>query len=138
MTTTRVVLDSNVVISGVLFGGNPRRVIELALDGTIEVFTSADLLDEIREVLQRPKFGFSPAQLLSLVAELCEVFAVVHPDIRVRVVTADPEDDRVLECALAAKAQVIVSGDEHLLALVQWKGVRVLSPATFVEELAGS
>lgn len=70
MTTPRVVLDSNVIISGVLFGGHPGRLLEQALDGTIECFVSLAILDEIRQVLQRPKFALSSDQALTLIEEL--------------------------------------------------------------------
>lgn len=133
--TCRVVLDSNVIISGFLFGGRPARLLEYALVGRIACFTSLPILDEVREVLQRPKFGLSPDQALTLVEELHGLCEIVTPRRRVHAVTADPDDNAVLECALAADAAVIVSGDAHLPSLEPWGRVRILSPAkalTFV------
>lgn len=135
MRPVRIVLDSNVVISGFLFGGPPARVLQQVIGGTAQCFTSLALLDEIRGVLQRPKFGLSPEQTLAFVEELHELCGVVTPKTRVRAVGADPDDNAVLECALEAAAVLVVSGDAHLLALRQWRGIRILPPAEAVAEI---
>ena len=137
MTPPRIVLDSNVIISGVLFGGHPGRLLEHALDGSIQCFLSLPILDEIREVLQRPKFGLSPDQALALIEELHDLCCIVPPKGRVRAIDADPDDNMILECASAAEAHVIVSGDSHLLDLVQCDGMRILAPYDFVREIEG-
>lgn len=137
MSAPRIVLDSNVIISGILFGGHPGRLLEYALDGSVQCFLSLAILDEIREVLQRPKFGLSPDQALTLVEEVHELCQIVTPQVRIRAITADPDDNMILECAAAANADVIVSGDSHLLDLGQWKDIRILSPADFAKEIEG-
>ena len=131
----RVVLDSNVIISGVLFGGTPARVVEHALQGRIECFTSLPILDEVRGVLQRPKFGFSPAQALLLIEELHNLFVVVSPTRRIRAVDADPDDNAILECAVTADARIVISGDAHLLDLGSWHNIRILSPSDALMEI---
>lgn len=133
----RIVLDSNVIISGFLFGGPPARILEHAVAGSVECFTSLPILDEVREVLRRPKFGLSPGQALSLIEELHDVCEVVTPEERVRVVAADVDDNAVLECALAAAADLVVSGDSHLLDLQEWRGIRMVSPASALKEIEG-
>jgi uncharacterized protein len=133
----RIVLDSNVIISGFLFGGAPADLLECALSGAMECFTSLPILDEVREVLQRPKFGLSPGQALSLIEELHDLCEVVTPNERVSAVTADEDDDAVLECALAAAAHLVVSGDSHLLELKAWRGIRMFSPAAALSEIRG-
>lgn len=135
--TCRVVLDSNVIISGFLFGGHPAHLLECALAGRIRCFTSLPILDEVREVLQRPKFGLSPDQALTFIEELHELCDIVTPKRRVRAVVADPDDNAVLECALAANATLVVSGDSHLLDLKQWRHVRILTPKDAVNEIEG-
>ena len=129
MNTLRIVLDSNVIISGFLFGGPPARLLEHALDNSMLCFTSQPILDEVREVLQRPKFGLSSDQALSLIEELHDLCEVVTPKRRVRAITEDPDDNVILECASEAGAEVIVSGDAHLLDLGRWEGIHILSPA---------
>jgi hypothetical protein len=129
MTPRRIVLDSNVIISGFLFGGHPARLLDHAIGGSMACFMSLSMLDEIREVLQRPKFGLTPDQALTLVEQLHDLCEMVRPRKRVQVIAADPDDNAILECALAANAEIIVTGDAHLLDLGQWQGIRILSPA---------
>ena len=125
----RVVLDSNVIISALFFGGNPQRIIQHAIAGHVHGFTSLPILDEVREVVQRPKFGLSPDQALSLIEELHELCILVQPQEQVSVITADPDDNLVLECAIEAQADMVISGDSHLLDLGCWRGIKMLSPA---------
>ncbi|MBI4238947.1 MAG: putative toxin-antitoxin system toxin component, PIN family [Deltaproteobacteria bacterium] len=129
---TRIVADTNVLISGVLFGGPPRRVLELSQQGVIQLCLSRPLLDEFTDVLARPKFRLDDALLLLLADTLVAYSLIVVPQRRVRVIRADPDDNRVLECAHAAGAQYIVSGDHHLLTLRRYSGIPILSPATFL------
>lgn len=137
MTTPRIVLDSNVVISGFLFGGHPARLLAHALRGSVRCFTSTPILDEIRDVLQRPKFGLSPDQSLALIEQLRDLCQVVTPARRIRVIAADPDDNMVLECAESARADLIVSGDSDLLDLGCWNRIRIVSPADAVREIEG-
>ncbi|TFH16252.1 MAG: putative toxin-antitoxin system toxin component, PIN family [Lentisphaerales bacterium] len=137
MSSLRMVLDSNVIISGFLFGGPPARLLEHAITGSLQCFISLPILDEIRDVLLRPKFGLSSNQALALIGELHELCRIVTPKARIRVVDADPDDNMILECASAADADVIVSGDSHLLDLGQWRGIRIHPPADFAKEIQG-
>ena len=134
---SRVVLDSNVIISGFLFGGPPAPLLEHIVNGALHCFTSLPILDEVREVMQRPKFGLSPEQALCFVEELHNVCALVKPNRRIRAISADPDDDMILECASAAGADLIVSGDAHLLHLGSWEHIRIMSPSDALRELEG-
>ena len=89
----------------------------------------------MREVLQRPKFGLSSVQALSLIEELHDLCEVVKPKERLRAVTVDADDNAVLECAVAAKADLVVSGDSHLLDLREWRHIRVVTPAVALKEI---
>lgn len=132
----RVVCDTNVLISGVLFSGHPRRILIMAARGEIACFTSPDLLREAEAVLLRPKFGLRPEQVSAMVALFRDTFEVVHPARHIKAVEADPGDDIVLEAASEARAERIVSGDKHLLDLSEWEGIRILSPGGFIGEWA--
>lgn len=135
MSAPRIVLDSNVVISGFLFGGVPAQLLELVLEGSIECFTSLPILDEIRNVLLRPKFGLSSDQALTLIEELHDLCQVVMPGERIMAVFDDPDDNIILECASTANAGFIISGDSHLLHLRQWRDIHILSPSDFLKTL---
>ncbi|RLC72289.1 MAG: putative toxin-antitoxin system toxin component, PIN family [Chloroflexi bacterium] len=132
----RVVLDTNTIISGLLWFGKPRKLIDLAEAGSITVCTSPDLLRELREVLIRPKLSGRLAAVGSSAEEVVEQFAalaqVVEVSVSVTVITADPDDNNVLSCALAAQADYIVSGDRHLLDLASYEGVEILDAAQFL------
>jgi len=135
--TSRIVIDSNVVISGFLFGGNPARVLVAVLEGKARCFTSLPILEELRGVLQRPKFSLAPEQALAVVEEFRLLCEVVAPRLAVQAIRDDPADDRVLECAAEAQADFIVSGDAHLLELAAWRNIRIASPTDFLKALAG-
>lgn len=127
----RAVADTNVVVSGLLWQGPPRRVLDLARSGSLDLFTSPALLVELEEVLVRRKFtrrleaaGVDPQDLILGYAALARV---VLPAERPRAVVDDPDDDEVLACALAARAEVIVSGDRHLRALGTFQGIRIVT-----------
>lgn len=130
MTT---VCDTNVLISGILFRGHPRRILLLASRSIIRNCISPDLLSEVDEVLRRPKFGLTSGQVDGIVELMRDTFDIVRPDAPVRAIVEDPADNRVLEAAAAASADIIVSGDRHLLALGEWKGIRIVPPAEFLE-----
>ncbi|MBG0779451.1 MAG: putative toxin-antitoxin system toxin component, PIN family [Desulfotignum balticum] len=132
---SRVVLNSNVIISGFLFGGPPARLIEHIVNGTLHCFTSLPILDEVQEVLQRPKFGLSPEQAFLLVEELYYSCTLVKPGRRIRAISADPDDDMILECASEANADLIISGDLHLLDLGSWEHIQILSPANALKKI---
>jgi predicted nucleic acid-binding protein len=89
------------------------------------------------EVLQRPRFGLTPDQALSFIEEGHDICEMVTPKRRGHVVAADPDDDAGLECALAADAAIVVSGDAHLLELGPWRHIRILSPADGLRAIEG-
>ena len=128
----RAVLDTNVLISSYVFpGGKPEAVYRLALEGRLEIGTSRTLLAEFGRVLDR-KFGWNPDRVEAALAQMTRIASVVEPSETVQVVRADPADDRVLEAARAYGADVIVSGDRHLLDLGAWNEIEIVSPAEFM------
>ena len=139
----RVVLDTNTVISGIFWGGYPRQILEMARSGTISICTSQALLDELLDVLSRPKFVARLTTIVNLTAEevvadyaaLAEIVAVQAVD---RVVPDDPDDDEVIACAVAAEASYIVSGDKDLLDLSSYGNISILKAAQFVALLSPS
>lgn len=128
----KAILDTNVLISAYVFpGGKPEAVYRLALEGRLEIGTSRTLLAEFGRVLGQ-KFGWIPDRVEAAVAQMTRIAAVVEPSEVVEVVSADPADDRVLEAARAFDADVIVSGDRHLLDLGTWSEIEIISPAEFI------
>lgn len=135
----RVVADTNIVVSGLLWRGNPRRVLEAARAGALDLFTTVVLLAELEDVLHREKFAqrLAAAGVTAhdLVLGFAALASVIEPVIIEPVIIADPDDDAVLACALAAQCEVIVSGDSHLLNLKQYQAIRILTAAEVLTEL---
>ena len=136
----RVVADSNVVVSGLIWHGSPRRVLDAARDGIIQLFTSAALLEELQDVLNREKFARKlrdgNVSVRELVLGYAALASVVEASSIEPVIIADPVDDDVLACAVAAQSEIITSGDSHLLDLKDYQGIRILTPAELLVELA--
>lgn len=128
-----VVLDTNVLISAIVFGGNPRKILEAVLNGEPKLFFSENILDELKGVLQRPKFGFQAEVIQSILSELNAIGHIVKPLSHVREIQEDADDNRILECAIEASANYIISGDTHLLNLKKYRNIRVVSPAEYLK-----
>jgi putative PIN family toxin of toxin-antitoxin system len=122
----RVTADTNLYISAFNFGGNPARFLRLAQAEVFRLFLSEAILMEVGRVLRRKKFGWPQEQIENAQEQLMRISQCVEPTETLHVITADPTDDRILECAAAAKADYIVSGDKHLLALKSFDGALIL------------
>jgi len=131
----KVVLDTNVLISAILFGGKPRQILEKAIRGEIRLCLSEPIVEELRGVLGRSKFDYSPEMIQFILTEVTGIADFVNPSETIDVVLEDPEDNRILECAVEAKANYIISGDSHLLKLSRYRNIEVLDAAAFLERL---
>jgi uncharacterized protein len=129
----RLVLDTNTALSGLLWGGTPGRLIDAAEGGQVELVSSAALLSELQGVLSRDKFVKQLARRGLTVADVFDGYAalvsIVTPAVITLTITRDPTDDQVLAAALAAQADVIVSGDAHLLDLKSFLGISITNAA---------
>ncbi len=127
-----VVFDTNVIFSATGWRGNPYRCLELAREGVVEGVTCIELLDELEEKL-RAKLRLPEDHIVETLADLLAFLRLVTIANTLKVVAADPDDDKVLECAVVADATHIVTGDRrHLLPLQSYEGIEIVSPAEFV------
>ena len=136
----RLVLDTNVVASGLLWSGAPRLLLQARRDKRIELFTSRALLAELTEILARSKFDKKIEASSLSIDEIVDRYAVLAALVRPIVIertAPDPDDDVVIGTALAAKADLIVTGDKLLLSLAQHHEVRIVSVVDALE-LIGS
>ena len=135
----RVVLDTNTLVAGVIGRGPPRTLIDAAKARIYPLYTSETLLAELLDVLTREKFAvrLRRAQLTArdIVDDVRRIGLVVNPSNVPRVVAADPDDDHVLACALAVGAQIVVSGDKHLLRLGSFQDIAMVKAAEAVKVL---
>lgn len=131
----KVVFDSNVYVSALAIpGGVAEQALGLAMEGAFQLALSRPILEEVLGVLSR-KFARAPEELSRAALFLSSVAEVVKPGRRVRLL-ADEPDNRVLECASAAGASIIVTGDREMLSLVEWEGIAILSLRNFVDSFA--
>jgi len=139
----RVVLDTNTLVSAILSPhGPPRRLLDDARAQVFELCSSPVLMAELLDVVSREKFAqrLAAAELtpLGIVGEIRRLATMATPADVPRVVTNDADDDHVLACALAAQADLIVSGDRHLLGLGgHYQGIAIMSPAQAMQRIAG-
>lgn len=134
----RLLLDTNVVIAGLLWSGHPRHLLDLAIDGSVALTSSPALIDELAHTLNYPKFSQRIAAHCAttpsaLTVRYSALVTLVTPSDVPRVIANDADDDQLLACALVANADLIVSGDKHLHSLGgTYEGIRIVTPAEAV------
>lgn len=122
----KVVFDTNVFISAIIFGGNPRQCLELARSGKVGLFSSRAILLELAKILQG-KFLWDEEEVKEVI-EGVRFAHLVYPKQRINVIKRDPPDNRILECAKEAGADFIISGDKkHLLSLEKFENIPIIS-----------
>jgi putative PIN family toxin of toxin-antitoxin system len=136
-----IVCDTNVLISGLIWGGTPGQVWDRIVQGEDRLCISRPMLTELARVLDYPRIavmlGKRDLSSRDLLAAIIGVSDVVWPQpLPASVVLDDPDDDTVLACAAAAGVSHIVSGDQHLLALGTWSVIRILTPADYLKQWA--
>jgi len=134
----QTVMDTNVLISGILWRGVPFQLLRWAEERHLRIYTSLEILAEVYRVLHYPKFQqyidnqqASPGELFAKIASLCTVVQVGQV---VKGVCSDADDEKFLSCALAANVAVLVSGDKHLLDLKKYRSIHILTAREFYEE----
>ncbi len=108
-------------------------VLKSVIRGDIDLFVSEALIFELGEVLKRPKFGIPPSIINQIISELSTLSELVRPSGNIAKITDDPADNRILECAVEAKADYIVSGDNHLLELKDYRSIKIVTPQELLE-----
>lgn len=131
----RIVVDTNVLVSS-FFGGKPREVMDLWRDGQFVLCLSDEIVAEYLEVLARIGNVRKEAQEFLAVLSQSENAVFVTPGEHIQAVVADLEGNRFLECTVAAEAEMIVSGDQHLLGLGEFRGILIVDPAALLSRFA--
>jgi putative PIN family toxin of toxin-antitoxin system len=132
----KAVLDTNVWVSALLWGGKPASVIKAAEEGKVDIYASEEIIAEISQVLAYPKIAkvYQSERLRNeLIEAVLKAVKLVEVAKKVRVVLEHPADDKFIECALAARADFIVSGDKHLLKVGSYNKTRIVSVSEFLQ-----
>jgi len=128
----RVVADTNVYVSAIVFGGTCEIILALARAGVVELYLSPAIQRELRFVL-RHTFGWTAAQVREALDEVRALATLTRSSVRLSGILAHEPDHRILECAIAANAEFLVTGDKrHLLPLRTFRGVQIVSPREFL------
>ena len=138
----RLVLDTNIVISGLLWNGPPRSLLDAAIGGTLDIYTSAVLAMELREALAYAKFAKRITANADSVDRCIGRFMAIANLTAAAMIegtgSADPDDEHVIACALSAQADLIVSGDAHLLDLKSYRRIRIVTATAALAIIAGA
>lgn len=128
----RVVLDTNIYISAILFGGNCEEILRLAEQGAFDIVISREIISEIEDVL-KDKFKWPKQQISETISFIKAIATIIKPHITIDAVKNDPSDNKVIECAVSSQAVYIVTGDrKHLLSIRKYKGIRIIDSAEFL------
>lgn len=130
----RVVLDTNVFVSGLFFTGPPYQILDAWRNRALRLVVSPQILAEYQRVRQELAEAFPQVDLTAFLSLLSSHATLRKPRKLPAPVCADPDDDKFLACALGGRTRIVVSGDRHLLAVDGYRGIRVLRPRQFVEE----
>lgn len=129
----KIVLDTNVFISGIFFGGHPYRILDAWHNKKVDIVLSEEIFDEYQRVTEElsKHFKNKAASRLLILLTLNAIW-VETPQLPFNI-SADPDDDKFFSCALASRTKVIVSGDKHLLTVSRYRKIEVLKPKIFIE-----
>jgi uncharacterized protein len=131
----RVTPDTNILVSGLVFRrGKPHQLLRMALDGVVSIIVSQAIIDETMGVLAR-KFGASIDDIAEAKAIIADAARTITPTVQLDVVKEDPPDNRILECAVTAGADYIITGDKDLLRLRRYDSINIITVSEFLELL---
>jgi len=137
MSLLRAVLDTNIVLAGLLWNGPPNRLLRASGEG-LRLYSSRTLLDELAKTLTRQKFAkriaLQGSDIEALIEDYLGLAELVVP-VAVPRICRDPDDDHVIACAIAARAEIIVSGDRDLLELGHYGEIRIVNAASATAEI---
>jgi len=133
----KAVLDSNIWLSGVFWRGKPHEIVKLAESKKIQTFITKEILAEILDVLNKEKFRRlmedPGVQTSELMRTILNISTLVEAKEKLDVIKEDPTDNKILECAVAASAEYVVTGDKHLLELKKFGGIRFVKAKEFLD-----
>jgi len=129
--TPKVVIDTNIYISAIFWGGKPRKIVELGRSGRIWIFTSSEIEKEIEEKL-RLKFKLNADEAEQVLLDFSTFTVPVKITKKIKAIADDPDDDKFIECAVACDAGFIVPGDKHLLDLKEYEEIRIIKAVDFL------
>lgn len=130
----RIIVDTNIIVSGIFFSGPPFDILKAWRDGHIQFVLSPEILDEYYKVVKSLANRFPSIEAEAIITLVAANSDIVQSPALPTQVCHDPDDDKFLACALAGNVKMIVSGDKHLLSMTGYRNISILSPGRFVAE----
>jgi putative PIN family toxin of toxin-antitoxin system len=129
----RVIIDTNVLISGVFFGGPPAKILKAWQRGELQLIVSPEILEEYCEVCRRISVRYPDIDITRILLLIAQNSQVVDAPTLTEQVSRDADDDMFIACAVASSTQIIISGDSDLLAVPDYEDIRIVTPRDFVD-----
>jgi len=128
----KAVADTNILVSSIFWSGNPYQIIQKGINQEVIIFTSDDIITELKRILKRD-FNISAQEIDDIVNSYMLFLHITETTEKINAVVDDPKDNIILECAVSCNADIIISGDKHLLNLKEYAGIKILSPSEFLD-----
>jgi putative PIN family toxin of toxin-antitoxin system len=128
----KIVLDANIFISSFFWGGNPKIIIERIIAGSDELFITKEILDEIEDVIRRPKFHADNDGINYFINSIEEIGNKITPQKKIKNGSRDRTDNKYIECGITANADYIISGDIHLLELKKYESIKIITAREYL------
>jgi len=132
MGKTKVLLDTNILISALGWSGKPKVIFEKCLHGELELVTSPNQIEELERVMDYPKFNFTEEQKATFISIILEIATMVEITGKVNIIVDDPDDNAILETAIVGNVQYLISGDPHLLKLKEFAKIKIVTASEFL------
>lgn len=131
----RITADTNFFVSATLwYGSVAQKLLRKLIEANVGIFTTEEILNEFCEVLQRD-FNYNEIQIKEIVGYLLSFVTIVEPKQKVDVVKEDPDDNKIIECAVDSKSEYIITYDKHLLKLKEYNGILIITPEQMIDIL---
>ena len=129
----KVVIDVNIFVSSFLWEGNPKKVVDRSIEGTDELYITQEILEQISEVLNRPKFNADKEGVKYYMKLIEEIANELISDIKIQNGSRDVDDNIILECGITGNVDYIITGDDDLLVLKEFNGIKIITPKEYLE-----
>lgn len=136
MGATKVLLDTNILISALGWESKPKEIFQKCIEGKLELVTSPEQIVELKKVLDYPKFNLTEKQKEIFIAIILEIATIAEITGKIKIILEDPDDDIIIESAVVGNANYIITGDSHLLKLKKFAGISIITAAEFLNSIS--
>ncbi len=133
MEKTKIILDTNILISALGWQGNPNKILNLVIERKLEIIISDDQFAELSQTLDYPRLEFTEEQKDRIKSLVLEIGIFVKPLEKINLIKSDPDDNMHLEAAVVGNAKYIVTGDQDLLSIKEFRGIKIVTAKEFLE-----